>query len=124
MAKKTDDSVMDAALTKLATAVRLVVCSAEPANFAGIAAVALADVVLTAGNGNGDWTIANGDTSGRKITCAAQAAVPIDTSGTATHVVTDDGSLLLDCTTCPSQALVAGGTVDVAAFAHTIPDPT
>lgn len=116
MAKFTHDDVLDAALAKVATATRLVVTSAQPANFAGIAAVALADVTMTAGAGNGDYTLANGDTSGRKLTVVAQNAVPVDASGTATHVCLDDGSTLLQVTTCTSQALTAGNTVNVPAY--------
>lgn len=116
MAKFTDDSVLDAALAKVATATRMVVTSAQPANFAGIAAVALADVVLTAGVGNGDYTTAAGDTSGRKLTVAAQSSVPVDASGTATHVCLDDGTTLLHVTTVTSQALTSGNTVNVGAF--------
>ena len=124
MAKFTADDVLDAACAKVATCTRMVVTSGQPANFAGIAAVALADVTLTAGNGNGDYTIANGDTSGRKVTVAAQAGVTIDSSGTATHVCLDDGSTLLAVTTCTSQSLTAGGTVDVPAFDLEFADPT
>lgn len=116
MAKFTDDSVLDAALDKVATATRLVVTSGQPANFAGIAAVALADVTMTAGAGNGDYTKANGDVSGRKLTVAQQASIPVDSSGTATHVCLDDGSTLLHVTTCTSQALTAGNTVTVPAY--------
>jgi hypothetical protein len=115
MAKFTDDTVLNAACAKIATANRMVVTSGQPANFAGIAAVALADVVLTAGDGNGDYTIGNGDVSGRKVTVAQQAAVPVDSSGTATHVCLDDGTTLLAVTTCTSQALTAGNTVTVPA---------
>lgn len=124
MAKKMDDSVADAMLAKIATATRLVVTSAEPANFAGIAAVALADVVMTAGLGGGDYTAANGDTNGRKVTVAQQASVPIDSSGTATHVCLDDGVTLLYVTTCTSQALTAGGTVTVPAYDGEVADPS
>lgn len=125
MAKAIDDSVLDAALAELATGTRLVVCSAQPANFAGIAAVALADVALTAGLGGGDWSAAaNGDTSGRKVTLAQQATIPIDASGTATHIAIDDGSVLLAVTTCTSQALTSGGTVNVPAFDAEFADPT
>lgn len=123
MAKFASDTVMDAALGVVDNATRLVVTSAQPANFAGIAAVALADVALTAGAGNGDYTLANGDTSGRKLTVAAQSAVPIDSSGTATHVCLDDGTTLLYVTTCTSQALTAAGTVDVPAWDIEIADP-
>ena len=116
MAKFTDDSVLDAALAKVATATRMVITSAQPANFAGIAAVALADVTMTAGAGNGDYTLANGDTSGRKLTVLAQSAIPVDASGTATHVCLDDGTTLLQVTTCTSQALTSGNTVNVPAY--------
>lgn len=123
MAKWANDNVMDAALDLVATATRMVVTSAQPANFAGIAAVALADVTLTAGDGNGDYTIANGDTSGRKLTVAQQASITIDASGDATHVCLDDGSTLLYVTTCTTQTLTSGGTVTVPAFDIEIADP-
>lgn len=124
MAKAAPDSTIDAMLIEIATATRLMVCSGQPANFAGIAAVALADVTLTAGNGNGDYTIANGDTSGRKITVAQQADIPIDSTGTATHISLDDGTDLIYVTTCTSQALTSGGTVTVPAWDIEVADPT
>jgi hypothetical protein len=124
MAKYANDEIMDAALDVIATATRMDVCSAQPANFAGIAAVALADVTLD----SGDFTLANGDVSGRKVTIGAQNGVLIDTSGTATHVAlsrVSDSTLLL-VTTCTSQALTANGsnTVNVPAFDDEIADPT
>ena len=120
MAKALSDAVLDAACTKIATATRQSVCSGEPANFAGIAAVLLASVVTDAG----DFTTANGDTSGRKVTVAQQADVSITASGTATHVAYDDGSALLAVTTCTSQALTSGGTVTVPAHKFEFADPT
>ena len=116
MAKFTDDSVLNAALAKIATATRMVVTSGQPANFAGIAAVALADVTLTAGDGNGDYVIADGDTSGRKLTVQAQNAVPVDANGDATHVCLDDGTTLLHVTTCTTQTLTSGNTVNTPAY--------
>lgn len=116
MAKFTDDSVLDAALAKVATATRMVITSAQPANFAGIAAVALADVALTPGAGNGDFVLANGDVSGRKLTVLAQSAVPVDASGTANHICLDDGVTLLQVTTCTAQVLTSGNTVNVPAY--------
>ena len=124
MAKSISDPVFDAALAKIATCTRLVVCSAEPANFAGIAAVALADVVMTAGDGAGDYVISNGDVSGRKVRVQQQAAVPIDVTGTATHVVLDDGVTLQAVTTCTSQGLTSGGTVTVPVYDFEFADPT
>lgn len=120
MAKFTADSVLDAALDKIATATRMVVTSAQPADFAGIAAVALADEVLT----GADFTKADDSTVGRKVTVAAQAGVPVDASGTANHVCLDDGTTLLHVTTVPAQALTSGNTVNVGAYAVKFADVT
>jgi hypothetical protein len=116
MAKFTHDNVLDAALDKVATATRMVITSAQPANFAGIAAVALADQTMTAGAGNGDYTKADGDTSGRKLTVLAQSGVTVDSSGTANHVCLDDGTTLLHVTTIAGQVVTAGNTINVAAY--------
>ena len=124
MAKFMEDSVPDAMLAKIATSITLTVCSAQPANFAGIAAVALASVTLTAGLGNGDFTAANGDASGRKVTVTQQTDISITGNGDATHVVLDDGTTLLYGTTCTLQTLTAGGTVTVPAWDAEIADPT
>jgi hypothetical protein len=116
--------VLDELPNRVATGTRQVVCSGQPANFAGIAAVALADVTMTAGSGNGDYTVGDGDTNGRKVRVEQQASIPIDASGTATHISIDDGSTLLYVTTCTSQALTSGGTVTVPAWDIEIADPT
>jgi hypothetical protein len=125
MGKAIADAVFDAALAKLATSVNQTVCTDEPANFAGIAAVDLATSTLVAGHGNGDWTIANGSVSGRKASVDSRSGVSIFASGEADHIAYDDGSALLGVTTCTAQALTSGGTVTVPA--HTpleITDPT
>jgi hypothetical protein len=116
MAKFTADAVLDAALAKVATSTRLTVTSAQPANFAGIAAVLLASVTMTAGAGNGDYTLADGDVSGRKLIVLAQNGVSVTASGNATHICLDDGTTLLQVTTCTSQALTSGNTVNVPAY--------
>lgn len=112
MAKFTADAVLDAALDKIATSTRMTVTSAQPANFAGIAAVALADVVID----GTDFTKSNGDVSGRKTTVASQSGVPVDASGTASHVCLDDGTTLLHVTTMTNQVLTAGNTANIAAW--------
>lgn len=124
MAKFFADSVLDAAANKVATGTKVTVCSSQPANFAGIAAVKLADVTVTAGHGNGDWTVQDGNTSGRMATLLAQTGVSITASGTATYVTVDDGSTLLAATTCTSQALTSGGTVDIPDTDFEFKDPT
>lgn len=78
----------------------------------------LAQAALT----GGDYTKANGDTSGRKQTTGAKTGASIHTSGTAGHVATvkDTGYLLKPVTTCTAQGLTQGGTVDTNAFDHEI----
>lgn len=125
MAKFIADAILDAALQAADDGNILTVCSQQPTNRTeAVTTYALADVALTAGDGNGDWTIGNGDTNGRKLTLAQQADIDIDASGTATHVAWCDGTDLLGVTTCTSQALTAGGTVTVPTFDYEISDPT
>lgn len=119
MAKAIPDVTMDPSLDKFATSTRMVAASGQPANFAGIAAVLLASVTVA----SGDFTKAD-DTSGRKVTVAAKNTVSVTNSGTATHVSLDDGSTLLAVTTCTSQALTAGNTVNFPSWKWNIQDPT
>jgi len=124
MGKASPDQVLDAALDEIATSTRLTVLTDEPANFAGIAALLLASVTVTAGDGNGDFTIADGDTNGRKLTTAQQADISITGTGDADHVALDDGTDLQYVTTCTLQGLTSGGTVTVPAWDIEIADPT
>jgi hypothetical protein len=118
MAKKADDTFIDGGPDAIALCTSLNICSAEPANFAGIAAVSLASVVID----GTDFTIANGDTSGRKVTVAQQAGMTISGTGDATHIVIDNGTDIY-VTTCTTQALVSGGSVTCPAFDIEIADP-
>lgn len=125
MAKFAVDAVLDGSLDVIATSTKLVVCSAQPTTYTEAnATYALADIVVD----SGDFTKANGDTNGRKVTVGAQSGVLIDTSGTATHValIITGSSTLLYGTTCTSQALTANGsnTVNIPAFDIEIADPS
>jgi hypothetical protein len=124
VAKSVHDDVLDGALNIIKNnCTRVTVCSTQPTTYAEAnATYALADVTVD----SADFTNANGDTSGRKTTVGAQAAVPIDTSGTAQHVALLDvaNSKLLYVTTCTSQALTSGGTVDIPAWDIEIADPS
>jgi hypothetical protein len=125
MAKSVHNDVLDAALDLIATATTLTVCSTQPTTRTeAITTYKIADVTLTAGDGNGDYVIADGDTSGRKLTVGAQADVPVDSSATALHVALCDGTNLLYVTTCTSQALTSGNTVTVPAWKIEIADPS
>ena len=117
MAKSIPDAIIDLMLAN-AEGTKIHICSAEPASYAGIAAVMLAEATIS-----GSYVKANGDTSGRKNTLPAQTGIPITTTGTATHVVISNGtSTMYLVTTNTSQALTSGGTVDTNAFDHEIAD--
>lgn len=122
MAKFVPDAVIDTLLDEVATATRMDVTSdvGTPTDLTN----SLANVTLTAGDGNGDFTIAAGDTSGRKLTVTQQSNVSITSDGTALHVVLSLGGTILDVTTCTSQALTSGGTVTFPAWDHEVLDPT
>jgi hypothetical protein len=122
MAKFANDAVMDAALNEIKNNVTLMIaCSAQPTTRTeAVTTYALADVAVS----SSDITLANGDTSGRKGTVAAKTNVTVDTSGTATHVALVDGSRLLYVTTCTSQALTSGNTVNFPAWDIEIADPS
>lgn len=124
MAKSVHNDVLDAALNYLATnATRMTACSAQPTTYAeGNATYALADVTID----SGDFSVADGDSSGRKVTVAAQNGVTVDANGTATHVALLDVSntKLLYVTTCTSQVLTSGNTVNFPAYDIEIADPS
>ena len=124
MAKFLHDDVLDGGPAYLKdNCDKITVCSAQPTTYTeGNATYALADVAVD----TTDFTLANGDTSGRKVTVAAQATVPIDTSGNATHVAYLDTSTskLLGATTCATQALTSGGTVTIPAHDLEVSDPS
>lgn len=122
MGKSANDAIMDAALNETKTnATQIHVCATEPTTRTqAVTTNNLASGALV----TGDFTLANGDTSGRKSTCAAQTGLSITSTGTADHIAVTDATRLLVVTTCTSQALTSGGTVDVAAWDQEIGDPT
>lgn len=123
MPKFTSDAVMDAGLNVIKTgATAMHVCSTldgTPTR-AEVLAASLANVAMA----TGDFTLADGTTSGRKFTTTAKNGVSVTASGTADHVAIIDGTNVLDVTTCTSQALTSGNTVNIPAWTHEIGDPT
>lgn len=110
------DAVYNAALDKIATCTRVSACTAEPANYAGIAAVSVGNYTLTAGTGNGDWLIADGDTSGRKITLLAQSGNNGTATGAASFLAFDDGATLLCVVAGSGQTVNSGSPWTIAQF--------
>lgn len=122
MAKSVDNSVLDGALNIIKNnAIRQVACSAEPANFAGVAAVTLSTATMA----SGDFTVADGDTSGRKVTMGAKSGQTVSANGTVTHVaLTDNVSVLYYVTTTTSKAVTTSDTLNFPAWDIEIADPT
>ncbi|WP_225206242.1 hypothetical protein [Novosphingobium huizhouense] len=124
MGKSINSVVLDQSLAYIrANTTRMTICSAEPTTYAQAnSTFALGSVAMAPG----DFTLANGDVSGRKITVAAKNGNSVAVAGTATHVALLDVAnlTLLLVTTCASQAVANGGTFDVASFKDEIQAPT
>lgn len=133
MGKIAPDAMIDAALDYVAACDKMTVCQDTPVNYTDATSHndaggdVLAEVAMTPGAGNGDFTKADDATGnlGRKLTMTAKSAVPILHSGTATHIALTlaSGTTLRYVTTCTSQALTAAGTVDIPTWKIQITDP-
>lgn len=123
MGKFTNDSVMDAALNVIKTnAIAMHVCTTidSTPTRAEVLTASLANVTMA----SGDFTLADGTTSGRKFTTTAKNGVSVTASGTAVNICLIDATNVYDVTDCTSQALTSGNTVNVPAWTHEIGDPT
>jgi Flp pilus assembly protein TadG len=122
MAKTVDDTVLDGALNIIKNNANLMtLCSTQPTTRTeAITTYELADVAVT----STDFTVANGDTSGRKVTVAAKSTVPVDVTGNGQFVALTSATLLLFVTTCTAQQVTLGNTVDIPAWKYEIADPT
>jgi len=123
MGKICTNGAFDAMLGYFDNSTRLTVCTGEPTTYAqATSAYSLAIVTID----SGDFTIADGDSSGRKVTVAQQSGISIGTTGTASHVALsyDTNSELVYVTTCTAQALTSGGTVTVPSWKIEVADPT
>lgn len=122
MAKSVHDDVLDGAFDILDQADLMIACSAEPTTRTeAVTTYALADVAITPDT---DFTKADGDTSGRKVTVAAKNGVTVDVTGDAIYIALVDGTRLLYVTACTSQSLTSGNTVNFPAWDVEILDPS
>ena len=128
MAKWASDDVLDSIADKIAdNGNEINLCSQQPATYAEAhATYMLAQQALVVGDGNGDYVVADGDTSGRKLTVSQKNDVAITNSGTANHaaIVKTSTQELLAVTTCTPQLLTSGGTVTIPSFKGEWADPT
>lgn len=124
MAKAIPDLVADKDLDYIkAKCDKMTICNDQPTTFTeGNATFALADVAMA----SGDFTIQNHSPDGRELVAAAKNSVPIDSSGTGTHIalLNTADSELLAVTTCSSIVLTSGGTVNIPSWKLVNRDPT
>lgn len=120
MAKYMPDAILDLMLNIIggtaAGATELTICSTQPTTYAEAhTTYKLADVALTPASA---FSISNGDTSGRKITLAAQNGIAVDADGVAAHyalTITGSSTLLLVGTISPTQQVYTGNQVNFPA---------
>jgi hypothetical protein len=114
MAKFIHDAVIDVALNVIKNyADKMHICAGQPTDYADVASRSKGNVALD----SSDFTLADGDISGRKITVGAQTITP-DADGTVDHVVLVDvsESAIIAIDTIPSKAVVNGVNVSIEAF--------
>lgn len=126
--KQLYDTALDAAydVVDQADTVRVLTTYALDDTHATVVTNTLASTAMTVDTG--DYTKADGGAGAgsRKITMAAKSGVSVGTSGTATQVAltrTSDTSVRL-VTTCTSQALTSGNTVNIPSWTHEFSVPT
>lgn len=125
MGKFIKDSSMDLVLSNIATSTKLSITNDSTTPTALTAGVnVLAEVTMTAGTSGGDYSLANGASTGRKLVVAQQSDIPIVLSGTARHIVLSLSGTIYLTTTCNEQYLLGGNTVTAPSFAYELGDPT
>lgn len=133
MTKSLTDAALDAALTFLAERASLMtLCEGAPGSYFDASerkaegGSVLASVALTPGLNAGDFAIADGSVTGRRLNVASRSAVSVTDSGTADHLAIMDGSsakLLAVTELTDPVVLSAGAIVGVKSFASEILDP-
>lgn len=125
MAGYLNDRVYDNGLTVLDTEANILhICSSQPADYAGIAAVTLGNKALSAG---GIGAPGARTPNGRKVTVAAITDGSVTGNGTATHwAIADSGNsrLLAANTLASSQVVTSGNPFTLGAFDIGIPAPS
>jgi hypothetical protein len=114
MAKMISDAVMDVSLNDIkSNADKMHICSGQPDDYADVAAHSLASVALD----SSDFTISDGDISGRKIRVAQKVFTP-GANGTIDMVVLVDESesAIKAIDTIASKAVANGVDITILAF--------
>ena len=129
MAKYSHDDVLDAALDEIidnADYMYLCTSSTETAGVPDYTKVTTtANLIAGHAVTSGDFTKADGDTSGRKVTVAEQASLSVTSTGDAVNVcLVDSGNTkVLYQTTCTTQSLTSGSQVTIPEWDIELRDP-
>lgn len=124
MAKSISSIVVNAALSYIKENVtKLLVCSEQPTT---VAMAVSTEMLASYAIASTEFTLADGDVSGRKVTVGSAVSFAVSNTGSAQHVALVDGgnSVLLVVTTCTNQTLTAGNTLTVPAWDYEITNPT
>jgi len=125
MGKSVADAVLDAALSYISSNVtQMSACSTQPTTYGQATTTGSYMLAIKTGLTSGNFTGPADDTSGRKITVNAQSSVSVVSTGDAAHVALCSGAALLYVTTCTTQTLTNGNTVNFPAWDINIEDPT
>lgn len=122
MAKRLDHTaVLDVALSAIKSgAIRLIFCSADPVNYAGIAAVTLVTQTISSAS----MTLSDASPNGRQVTVAAQTNMTVSANGTIMYaVLTDNSSILYGGTTVSAQPVTTSVLWNSPSFTISIADP-
>lgn len=123
MAKRAENIILDAIGDSLALNIdQMSLCSAEPTTHTEADTTFMLAKVAMAG---GDFTNADGDTNGRKVTVAQKASIAVTNTGTGNHValMDDAGTTLYLVTTCPGVSVDSSGTVTINTWDIETADP-
>ena len=122
MAKTVDNKVLDAALNIVKNDCnKITLLSAQPPNFgaANAGALVLAEITMV----NGDFTIADGDTSGRKVQVAEKAGSGSQSGTALVLAMLDTVNSLILYTTDGSFVVTNGQGFTLQTFKAEIADP-
>jgi len=129
--KYANDSMMDAALSWVKTnGVKMYVTtasidSASTPSYTKITSTAALTAAISMSS-LASVSLADGDTSGRKLSVPQKASIAVTGSGTAARVclVNSSGSVVTYVTTCTSQALASGNTITIPTWDIEVRDPS
>ena len=125
MAKVIHDDVLDAALGYIRdNANEIVLLNADPGTSYTLAHSDYALGRITVDSS--DFTLGDGDVSGRKVTVSAQSSIGVEETGNCNHlaVVDTDNTKVLLVTTVTSQQVTSGNAAGTPAFDDEIADAT